>query len=112
MRQFWNDQNGFIISSELVLIATILVIGMIVGLSEVQAALVAELNDVSCAIGSMNQSFFLRGFSGCKSTTFGTSFHDNIDFCDSNCNVDLCSFSTGYASEGFCGAWGGGGGGY
>ena len=50
------DEAGFIVSAELVLVATLLVIGLIVGLSEVQHALVAELNDVADAIRNVNQS--------------------------------------------------------
>ena len=100
MRNLWNDEAGFIISAELVLIATILVIGLIVGLSEVQAALVAELNDVSCAIGSLNQSYYFKGFAGCKSQTFGSHYNDTVDVCDDNCNVDLCANSSVTSTEG------------
>jgi Flp pilus assembly pilin Flp len=66
LRKFWNDESGFIVSSELVLIATICVIGMIVGLVEVQWAVVGELNDVGDAIGSLNQSFQFAGFTDFK----------------------------------------------
>ncbi len=84
------DEAGFIVSAELVLVATMLVIGLIVGLSEVQHALVAELNDVADAIGSINQSYSYSGFSarksdGCvKSVTYGSSFRDSVDDCDNN----------------------------
>lgn len=95
VRTFLNDEAGFIISSELVLVATILVIGLIVGLSEVQHAVVAELNDVGEAIGSLNQSYLFTGFSaaktnggvgngGLKSRTFGSAFSDQGDDCDGN----------------------------
>ena len=91
LRNFWNDENGFIVSAELILIATILVIGLIVGMVEIQFALVGELNDVSDAIGSLNQSFFTSGFHahkqngcGCKSFSAGSSFVDTIDECDNN----------------------------
>lgn len=93
LKVFSQDEAGFIVSAELVLIATILVIGLIVGLSEVQAALVSELNDVSCAIGSLNQSYMFRGFSGCKATTAGSCFADSVDQCDYNCDNDLCANS-------------------
>jgi len=46
LRTLLNDEAGFIVSAELVLVATILVIGMIVGLSEVQHAVVQELGDL------------------------------------------------------------------
>lgn len=96
MRNFWNDDRGFIVSAELVLIATILVIGMIVGLSEVQHAVVQELNDVGDAIGAVNQGYFYSGFTarkdfggGQKSSTFGSTFRDTTDECDHN----QCSLS-------------------
>jgi Flp pilus assembly pilin Flp len=93
LRNFWNDQNGFIVSAELVLIATILVIGMIVGLSELQHSIVQELNDVGDAIGSVNQGYFYSGFQALKSFaspiavksyTRGSQFVDQTDDCDNN----------------------------
>ena len=91
LRNFWNDETGFIVSSELILIATICVIGLIVGMVEIQFALVGELNDVADAIGSLNQSFFTTGFcaykqfgSGVKSMSAGSMFNDTVDECDNN----------------------------
>lgn len=92
-----HDEAGFILSAELVLIATLLVIGLVVGLSEVQHAVVQELNDVAEAIGSMNQSFSYSGFTafksnGCLKSFFaGSLFHDHRDDCDGNeCSIS-CS---------------------
>lgn len=89
-----SDECGFIVSAELVLVATIVVIGLVVGLSEVQHALNAELNDVADAIGSLNQSYFYSGFSaykeggGAKSSVSGSSFLDTRDDCDNNqCDI-------------------------
>lgn len=90
VRNFWNDEHGVIISAELVLVMTITVIGMTVGLSEVAHAVVAELNDVGDAIGSLNQSFGFSGFHGLKTAGFGGGF--------------------GGFGGGFCGGFGGGGG--
>ena len=92
MRNLLNDEAGFIVSAELVLVATLLVIGMIVGLSEVQAAVVHELNDVANAIGCLNQTFAYRGYHGCKAVTVGSQFIDTQDACDSACvgTPDLC----------------------
>ncbi|WP_145373499.1 hypothetical protein [Maioricimonas rarisocia] len=92
LTQLLHDETGFIVSAELVLIATILVIGLIVGLSEVQHAVVQELNDVGDAIGSINQSFLYTGFAGrkargqgrFKSITFGSAFGDAFDDCDND----------------------------
>ena len=89
LTQLWNDEAGFIISAELVLVATILVIGCIVGLSEVQHAVVGELNDIGDAIGSLNQSYCFSGFhkqDGCEThaKTSGSAFKDTMDDCDNN----------------------------
>ena len=84
------EEQGFIVCAELVLIATLLVIGLIVGLSEVQYAIVEELNDVADAIGSLNQSYYFSGFSACKpngglkSKVVGSAFNDTADSCDNN----------------------------
>lgn len=85
-----HDEAAFVVSAELVLVATIVVIGMIVGLSEVQHSVVSELNDVADAIGSLNQSYCFSGFSAykghgqVKSMTAGSAFRDVADDCDNN----------------------------
>ena len=90
LRKLMQDEAGFIVSAELVLVATILVIGMIVGLSEVQHAVVQELNDVADAMGAVNQSYEYGGFSaagfgkGEKSFTRGAGWEDHVDDCDIN----------------------------
>jgi len=90
MKMLLNDEAGFIISAELVLVATLLVIGLIVGLSEVQHAVVSELNDVAEAIGSLNQCYSFSGFSKVDSggrthaNSFGSQFYDTVDDCDNN----------------------------
>jgi Flp pilus assembly pilin Flp len=91
LQKLFRDESGFILSTELVLVATIVVIGMVVGLSEVQHAVVAELNDVADAIGSLNQSYTFSGFSKrdwglCwpHARTFGSTFYDSFDDCDNN----------------------------
>jgi hypothetical protein len=95
VRQLLNDEAGFIVSAELVLVATILVIGLIVGLSEIQHAVVQELGDVADAVGEINQSYAYTGFHAyksvlaptaddIKSVTFGSSFADTTDDCDNN----------------------------
>ena len=93
-QQLLNDESGFIVSAELVLVATLLVIGLIVGLSEVQHAVVAELNDVADAIGELNQcysysGFHKRDFGGTiHAVTYGSDFEDQRDDCDNNqCDI-------------------------
>ncbi|QDV19347.1 hypothetical protein Pan153_40120 [Gimesia panareensis] len=95
MKALWNDEHGFVISAELVLVMTIAVLAMIVGLSEVAVAVNTELNDVSNAIGALNQSYAYTGFIGnggkTKSTYAGSRFIDSTDDCDLNTTCDLVS---------------------
>lgn len=94
-RSFLNDDNGFIVSAELVLIATIAVLSMIVGLSEVAYGVNQELEDVGSAIGAMNQSFCYNGVAGHKGQAAGSHFNDTRDFCDSESDVVCNVYPTG-----------------
>jgi Flp pilus assembly pilin Flp len=82
LSRFWRDEAGFVISSELVLVATILVIGMIAGLSTVQDQVVQELGDTAQAVANINQSYQYFGTQAHTSATAGSTFQDNLDFCD------------------------------
>ena len=72
LSNLWKEDAGFIVSAELVLIATIVVLALVVGLSVVRTAITAELFDVANAFGSANQSFHFNGKHGLS----GSSFHD------------------------------------
>lgn len=73
-RDLWTDEGGFLISMELVLIATIGVLGLIVGLSCLSNAVVGELQDLGWSVRSLNQSYYFGGFRGCKSWVPGSSY--------------------------------------
>ncbi len=82
--KLWADEAGFIVSAELVLVSTILVLGMTVGLSEVSFGVNQELEDVASAFGSINQSYRYEGlFDRDKATIAGSRFGDHADNCDS-----------------------------
>ena len=104
LKKLWNDEAGLIISAELVLVLTIGVLAMVVGLSEVAVAVNTELNDVSNAIGALNQSYCYTGFAAfgnckVKSTVAGSSFHDAFDDCDLNTSCDLVAGANSNTSE-------------
>ncbi len=80
--KFWNDQHGFIVSAELILVATIVVLAMVVGLSEISVNINNELEDVGTAFGSMSQSYSANGLCGHGGKTEGSRFNDCPDFCD------------------------------
>jgi Flp pilus assembly pilin Flp len=94
LKAFWNDQAGFVISAELVLILTVAVLGIIVGLSEVAVAVNTELNDISNAVGALDQSYLVTGYASVsgyktKGAKAGSSFQDRTDDCDLNLSCDL-----------------------
>ena len=79
--QLRNDEAGFIVSAELVLVATIAVLGMIVGLSEISLNVNNELEDVGSAFGCLQQSYDFSGVEGHKGWAGGSSFYDQADYC-------------------------------
>lgn len=82
VQRLWNDESGFIVSSELILIATVLVIGMLVGLVTIRDQVVQELADVADAISEIDQSYSYSGVTGHASSTAGSIFNDTHDFCE------------------------------
>lgn len=82
--KFAADDAGFVVSAELVLIATVAVIGLLVGLSAVRDAAVSELSDVAGAVQDANQSFSLDGVVGHNANTAGFNFIDGLDECDND----------------------------
>jgi hypothetical protein len=82
LKRLWNEEAGFLISAEIVLVATILVIGVIVGLSSVRESVVTELADLAQAIANLNQTYSFGGVEGHCGFTGGSSFIDMLDFCD------------------------------
>lgn len=57
LRRLWRDEQGAVLSAELVLIAVITVIGLVVGLAAFRDSVVGELGDTAAAVGELNQSY-------------------------------------------------------
>ena len=68
-----HDEAGFIVSAELVLVATVGVLSMIVGLSEIALNVNNELEDVGSAFGSITRRLCRRVSSATKATAAGPS---------------------------------------
>jgi len=87
LANLWRDEDGMVLSAELVIIVTVVVIGLIVGLAQVQTAVVSELQGTAFAISRLNQSFAFTGFHGCikqfgpTSWTAGSLFIDTFGTC-------------------------------
>jgi len=57
LAQLLRDDRGFVLSAELILVATIAVIGCLVGLAAFRDAITLELGDTAGAVGALNQSY-------------------------------------------------------
>ena len=119
MRKFLNEETGFVVSAELVLVLTIAVLAMVVGLTALRDTLSHELVDLSNAFGAANQTYNVSGISKPKfhgkahSAIGGFGFNDNAD--DGDCAgltiTDVCGkvdASSGAPNEGNGGGFGGG----
>ena len=84
LRKFWSEETGAIVSAEIMLVMTILVIGVIVGLKSVRDSVVTELADVAQALANVSQSYSFSATSGHHAYTGGGLFTDNRDFCDTD----------------------------
>lgn len=108
VRRFWADDAGFVVSTELALIATILVIGLIVGLTTIRDQVVQELADIAGMVSQLNQSYSFSAITGHHSTTAGSFGVDRVDSCDVVCGdtagngavcVDVCSVAASHEAQ-------------
>ncbi len=88
MRNFLNDENGFVVSAELMLVMTLMFCAAAVGWGAVKDSLANELNDVSHAIGTVDQSYSVTGIEKLKNggkphgQCSGFGYNDEADDCD------------------------------
>ena len=90
LKRLLSDDAGFIISTELVLVATIVVISMVVGLACIRNQVVQELIDVGQAIGCINQSY---GYCGIDAVHVGGpgKWH-GWAFCGGSSYIDVTDY--------------------
>ena len=79
LRKLWNDETGAVLSTELVLICSILVIGAVTGLSTARDAIVTELADVGAAVANIDQSYSVAGIRSNTGFAAGFEFVDQRD---------------------------------
>ncbi len=90
LKKLHEDEHGVILSAEIVIVGSILVIGLITGLTCLQHSVNGELKDVAAAIGSLDQSYSFSGqvkpgWNGrCCAFTAGSSFAN----CESKCETE------------------------
>jgi hypothetical protein len=61
VKSLWHDESGFVATTDMLLIAVIVVLGTVVGLVTLRDQVVQELADVAQAIGHLNQSYRYEG---------------------------------------------------
>lgn len=74
--KLWNDDGGALLASEFLFVATILVIGTIMGLASVRTAVNVELSELANAILALSQGYIIQGQTGCGASTDGSQAID------------------------------------
>lgn len=64
LSSLWSDDRGAVIAMEFLFVATILVLGLVIGLSALRNALNTELTEAGNAVLSLSQGFASSGSSG------------------------------------------------
>jgi hypothetical protein len=81
IRKLASKQGGFVLTTELVLLSTVLVIGLVAGMVTMRDALTAEMEDVSEAIGHLDQTYAFNGIINGEKTAAveGSVYGDSTD---------------------------------
>ena len=75
MSKMWKDDAG-IVAFEYLLVATIVGLALVIGLSAVSSAINAELVELANAILALNQGYSVAGQSACQSFKTGSAALD------------------------------------
>lgn len=78
----WADEAGFVLSAELILIGTVVVLGLTVAMVSVRDSLAGELTDLSNAFRQIDQSYGYGGIRGCRTQTGWTSWTAGSKYLD------------------------------
>ncbi len=97
LKSFVCGEEGFLLSTEGVLVGTISVLGLIVGLVSVRNAIVLELDDFAAAVGALNQTYEYTGIadpSSATTTTEGSTYADESEPTDAQ-TISVTEAGTG-----------------
>ena len=87
LKRLWRDEVGAVMTTELVLISSVAVMGTVAGLTEVRDATVSELSDLAAAVSSIDQSYSYTGVSRGSSYSAGSAFQDSATSSSSSGSV-------------------------
>jgi hypothetical protein len=82
VQSLWEDDSGAILTLEIVLIATVVLLGVLTGLAALRDGIITELADLGGSISNLDQSYVIHGAVSHSSATAGTVFNDLNDFGD------------------------------
>lgn len=74
LKRLWEDEAGFVLSAEAVLLGTVGVIGATVGLTAASRAINDELVEMAYAFRSLDQSYSFKGTASCGAWTAGSCY--------------------------------------
>ena len=97
LASFWQDEQGVVVSAEIVTIATVSILTAVTGFGLISDALSSEFRDLSGAMTALNQSYRFTGFRGCKSFVSGSQFSDDGGGSGSSVNNGLAELIGGGA---------------
>ncbi len=108
------DEYGVILSAEIVIVGTLLVLGVMTGMVCLQKSVNGELGDLAKAIDCMDQSYSFSGYRkagaygaygnswGCGAFTAGSAFRNNE--CNTACTNDIVGCEGQNLQHGNCGS--------
>ena len=79
--KLWRDESGTVLTTEVVLLTTLLIIGIVVGAKSYRDSLVTEWADYAQALANIDQSYNVPDIEGTVSFP-GSHFVDQRDFGD------------------------------
>jgi hypothetical protein len=92
LKSFVCGEEGFLMSTEGVLIGTVAVVGMLVGLVAVRDSIILELQDFGSAVGAMNQDYIYAGVTDAQgSTVEGSAYNDTTDGTTDDATINVTS---------------------
>ena len=86
-RRLRQDEQGTLVSAEGVLLATLVLVGMIAGLTALRECVVSELSDLGGSIQDFNQGYSYNGVTGSSATMAGSRFSDATDIADDHGDI-------------------------
>jgi Flp pilus assembly pilin Flp len=78
--KLWADDDGALIAAEYLFVATILVIGTIIGLTSIREAINTELSEAANAILALSQGYTISGQAGSGASVDGSQAIDTPAF--------------------------------